>query len=105
VAQFKYFGTTITNQNLSQEELKRRLNSGDACYHLAQNLLSSHLLSQNMKIKIYKTIVLPVVLHGYETWSVTLREEHRRRAFENRMLRRIFGLKRQSDGMLEKTAQ
>ena len=59
-----------------------------------QNLLSSSLLSKNLKIKIYRTIILPVVLYGCETWSLTLREEHRLRLFENRVLRRIFGRKR-----------
>jgi hypothetical protein len=52
---------------------------------------SSRLLSRNVKVKIYKIIILPVVLNGYETWSLTLREEHRLRVFENRVLRRIFG--------------
>jgi hypothetical protein len=94
VSQFKYLGMTVTNQNLIQEEIKRRLNSGNACYHLVQNLLSSHLLSKNLKIRIYKTIILPVVLYGCETWSLTLREEHRLRVFENRVLRRIFEPKR-----------
>jgi hypothetical protein len=56
--------------------------------------LSSRLLSRNVKVKIYKTIILPVVLYGCETWSMTLREEHRLRVFENRVLRRIFGPKR-----------
>jgi hypothetical protein len=59
-----------------------------------QNLLSSSLLSKNVKIKIYRTIILPVVLYGCETWSFTLREECRLRVFENRVLRRIFGPKR-----------
>ena len=59
-----------------------------------QNLLSSSLLSKNLKIKIYRTIILPAVLYGCETWSLTLREEHRLRVFENRVLRRIFGPKR-----------
>jgi hypothetical protein len=68
--------------------------SGNACYHLVQNLLSSHLLSKNLKIRIYKTIIVPVALYGCETWSLTLREEHRLKVFENRMLRTIFGLKR-----------
>jgi hypothetical protein len=75
VSQFKYLGTTVTNQNLIQEEIKRRLNSGSACYHSVQNLLSSRLLSKNMKVKIYKTIILPVILYGCETWSLTVREE------------------------------
>ena len=59
-----------------------------------QNLLSSSLLSKTLKIKIYRTIILPVVLYGCETWSLTLREERRLRVFENRVLRRIFGSKR-----------
>jgi hypothetical protein len=58
-----------SNQNLIQEEIKRRLNSGNACYHSVQNLLSSCLLSKNIKIRIYKNIIL----HGCKTWSLTLR--------------------------------
>jgi hypothetical protein len=56
--------------------------------------MSSRPLSKNVKIKIYKTVILPVVLYEYETWSFTLREEHRLRVFENRVVRRIFGSKR-----------
>jgi hypothetical protein len=94
VSQFKYLGTTVTNKNLIQEETKRRLSSGNACYHSVQLLLYSLLLSKNLEIRIYNTIILPVVLHGCETWSLTLREEHRLRVFENMALRRIFGAKR-----------
>jgi hypothetical protein len=79
VSQFKYLGMTVTDQNLIQEEIKRRLNSGNACYHLVQNLLFSRLLSKYLKVRIYKTIILPVVLYGCETWSLTLREEHKLR--------------------------
>jgi hypothetical protein len=90
VSELKYLGTTVTNQNLIQEEIKRRLNSGNACYHSVQSLLSSRLLSKYLRIRIYKTIILPLVLYGCETWSLTLREEHRMRVFENWVLRRIF---------------
>jgi hypothetical protein len=57
VSQFKYFGTIVSDQNLIQEEIKRRLNSGNACYHSVQNFLTSQLLSKNLKIRIYKTII------------------------------------------------
>jgi hypothetical protein len=57
-------GKMATSQNLIQEEIKRKSNSGNACYHSVQNLLSYCLLSRNVKIRIYKTIILPVVLYG-----------------------------------------
>jgi len=73
VEEFKYLGTTLTDQNSIQEEIKSRLKLGNACYHSVRNLLSSRFLSKNLKIKIYRTIILPVVLYGCETWSLTLR--------------------------------
>ena len=92
--EFKYLGTTLRNQNSIPEEIKSRLKSGNACCHSVQNRLSSRLLSKNLKIKIYRTIILPVVLYGYEAWSLTLREERKLRVFENMVLRRIFGPRR-----------
>jgi hypothetical protein len=94
VAKFKDLWATLTDQNCIHEEIRSRLNLGNACYHAVQNLLSSHLLSRNVKIEIYKTIILPVVLYGCETLSLTLREQHRLRVCENRVLRRIFWPKR-----------
>ena len=91
---FKYLGTMLTNHNSIQVEIKSRLKSRNACYYSVQNLLSSRLLSKNLKIKIYKTIILPIVLYGCETWSLTLREERRLRVFENRLFRKVFGSKR-----------
>jgi hypothetical protein len=93
VSEFKYLGTTATNQILIQEEIKRRLNSGNVCYHSVQNLLSSGPLSKNVKVRIYKTIMLPVVLYGCHSWSLTLKEEHRLQVFGNRVLKKIFGPK------------
>jgi len=83
--------TTLTNQNSIAEEIKSRLRSGNACYLSVQNLLSSRLLSKNLKIKIYRSIILPVVLYGCENLSLILREERKLRLFENMVLRRKFG--------------
>jgi hypothetical protein len=80
VETFKYLGTTLTNQNDIHDEIKSRLSLGNACYYSVQNLFSSHLISKNLEIKIYKTVILPVVLYGCETGS--LGEEHRLRVFE-----------------------
>jgi hypothetical protein len=86
VEEFKYLGTTLTNQNSIQEEIKSRLKSGNACCHPVQNLLSSSMLSKNLKIKIYRTVILPVVLYGCETLSLTLKKKRRLRVLENRVL-------------------
>jgi hypothetical protein len=74
VAQFKHMGTTVAIQNLIQEEIKRRLNSDNDCYYSIPSLVSSRLLSKNVKSRICKIIILPVILYECETWSLTLRE-------------------------------
>ncbi|KAJ4438349.1 hypothetical protein ANN_14291 [Periplaneta americana] len=84
----------LSNINDTREEIKRRINMGNACYYSVEKLLSSSLLSKNLKVRIYKTVILPVLLYGCETWTLTLREEHRFRVFENKVLRKIFGAKR-----------
>ena len=92
--ELKYLGTTSTNQISIQEEITSRLKSGNDCYHSVQNLLSSNLLSKTTKMKTYRAIILPVVLYGCETWWLILRKKHRLRVFDNRVLWRIFGPKR-----------
>ncbi|KAJ4431753.1 hypothetical protein ANN_20358 [Periplaneta americana] len=91
VEKFKYLGATVTNINDTREEIKRTINMGNACYYSVEKLLSSSLLSKNLKVRIYKIVILPVVLYGCETWTLTLREEHRLRVLENKLLRKIFG--------------
>ena len=92
--QFRYKGTVLISQNSIHEEIKKRLKSGNACCHVVQNLLCPSLLSKYIKIKIFRTIILPFLLYWFEAWSVTWREEHMLRVFESRVLRRIFGPKR-----------
>jgi hypothetical protein len=88
MGQFRYLGMKVRNQNLIQEEIS------NACCHSVQNLLSSCLLSKNVNIRIYKTIIKPGILCVCESWSLTLRDDHRLRVFKDTVLRRIFGLKR-----------
>ena len=94
VEKLKFLGVMVTNTNGIREEIKPRINVGNACYYSLEQILSSHLLSKKLKVNTYKTIILPVVLYGCETWSLTLIEEHRLRVFENKVLRKIFGAKR-----------
>jgi hypothetical protein len=94
VEEFKYFTTNLTDQNSILEEIKSSLKSRNACYHSVQHPFLSSLLSKNINIKIHTTIVFPVALYGCETLSLTVREERRLIVFQNRMLRRMFGHKR-----------
>jgi hypothetical protein len=94
VEQIIYLGTTLRHQNSIREEIKSRLKLGNACYHLVQNLLSFSFLFKNVEIKTYRTIIFPVVLYECGIWSLILEEERRLMVFENKVLRRIFGPKR-----------
>jgi hypothetical protein len=87
-------GTKITDEYLIHEDINRRLNPGNTSHRSVPKLLSSHLHSKNIKFEMHKTIILPVILYERETWFVTLRDEHKLRVFENRVLRNIYLLKR-----------
>ena len=87
----RYLGVTVTHANDIRDEIKRRINMGNADYYSLEKILSSRVLSKKLKVNTYKTVILPVVLYGCETWSLTLKEEHWLRVFENKVLRKIFG--------------
>jgi len=90
VVQVKYLGTNLTNQNSMHQEITSRLKPENACYHSAQNLLSSSLLCKNIKIETYRKTILPLVLYGCQNWTLSLRESCWLRVFENRVLRKTF---------------
>jgi hypothetical protein len=96
MTKFKYLG--MTQISGIHNESRSTLNSRNACYHSVQNLLSSHLISRRLKIKIHRNVILPLVQYGCKTWTLNLREEQRLRVFEKRVLK-IFGPRRE-----EKTA-
>ena len=91
---FKCLEITVTNTNDICEIIKHRIDMGNACYYSLEQILSSRLLSKKFKVNTYKPVILPVALYGCEPWSLTMRVEHRLRAFENKELRNIFGAKR-----------
>jgi hypothetical protein len=94
VKEFAYLGALITDRNYIKSELKRRTRSGNACYYSVQKLLATRLLSKKAKLIIYRSIILPVALYGCETWTLTREYENWFRVFENKVLRRIHGPKR-----------
>ena len=91
---FKHLGVTVTYTNDIREHINRRINMGNACYYSLEKSLSSHLRSKKLKVNTYKIIILPIMLYGRETWSLTAREEYRLRVFDNKVLRKILGLRK-----------
>jgi hypothetical protein len=91
--QFNYLEITVTKQNLIMKDIMSRLNSGNACYHPVQILLFSWLLSKNVNISIYRTVILPVVLYWSKTWSL-LGSKDRLTVFKNSLLREMFEMNR-----------
>jgi len=91
VNKFTYLGAYVTSKNEVTEEIKSRLVSGNACFYSVQKLLTSRLISRKLKLKIYRTAILP---DGCESWSTTLADEHKLRVFESKVLRKIYGPKR-----------
>jgi len=87
---FKYYRAYVISKN----EATDRLISGNACFYSVQKLLTSRFISRKMKLKIYRTVILPVILSGCESWSTTLADEHKLRVFENKVFRKIYGPKR-----------
>ena len=94
---FRCLGISLPIQNCVHGETKIGINSRNVFYHSVLKLSSSRMLHKNIRIKIYRTKILPVVLCGCETWSLLLRDEQRLRVFENRVLRKTFGPKREGE--------
>lgn len=92
VQRLKYLGATVTADNNIAEEIKGRIQSGNRCVFALAKLLSSKSLSRTSKIRIYKTVIRPVVTYGSETWTITKENEHKLRRFERKVLRKIYGL-------------
>jgi hypothetical protein len=92
VATLKYFGMALSNPSCIHDEIMNIQNSTECPLPFCLELQPASLFSENTKINTHKTIILPVILHGIETWSLSFREEHWLMVFENRVLRKILGL-------------
>jgi hypothetical protein len=101
VAKVECLGKKVTNKDCIHEEIKIRFNFGNSCYRAVQNLLPGRLLSKNVKIKYKKSIILPVVLYGCETWLFSLRKEHKLRVLRTGCLGEYLDLEGISDRWLE----
>ncbi|XP_061715485.1 uncharacterized protein LOC133523771 [Cydia pomonella] len=100
VAKFRYLGCTVTDTNTREEEIDIRVQNALRCSAALHKVLVSKLLSKNIKIRIYKTVIRPILMYGCETWTLTLKEENKLLVTERRILRKILGPVRREDGSL-----
>lgn len=91
VSEFKYLGSTITNNNETSEEIKTRIAAGNKSFYVLKNIFQSRNTSRNIKKRIYKTIIKPVVTYGSETWILKMEDQENLCIFERKILRRIYG--------------
>jgi hypothetical protein len=88
---FKYLGTLVTTDNKTNEEIKARIAAGKRSYFALLRVFKAHSLSRNLKIKVYRSVVKPVVTYGSETWTLTVADEELLRRWERKILRKIYG--------------
>lgn len=98
VAKFKYLGCTITDRNTREEEIEIRIQNALRCSAALHKVLVSKLLSRSTKIRIYKTVIRPILMYGCEAWTLTLKEENRLLVAERKILRKILGFVLRPDG-------
>ena len=93
VAEFIYLGTLINNDNGIEKEIQRHILAGNRTYFAAVSLFMNRFLSRATKIRLYKTLIKPIVAYGVETWTMTKKEEKDLLIFERKIFRRIYGPK------------
>ena len=98
VKSFKYLGSTVNGNNSIDEEIKRRISLGNKEFYANQDLLKSKLLTKNSKLRMYKTLVRPVVTYACEMWVLKENIKTKLKVFERKVLRRIYGPTKQKDG-------
>jgi hypothetical protein len=94
----KYLGSIVTGNNSIEEEIKGRISLRNKAFYANQDLFKSKLLTENSKLRMYKTLVRPVVTYACETWVLEENIKTKLRVFERKVLRRIYGLTREKDG-------
>jgi len=99
VKSFKYLGSTVNGNNSIEEEIKRRVSLGNKALYANQGLLKSKLLTKNSKLRMYRTLVRPVVTYACETWVLKENIKTKLKVLERKVLRRIYGPTKQKDGI------